>query len=134
MTDGVGRGIPQAVRIDVDGEWIEADLTPVDGARGVIVFAHGSGSSRRSPRNRMVAAELNRAGFSTLLVDLLTPGEEDEDRLTGEIRFDIGLLTARVVDVTDWLLGRPEEGALPIGYFGASTGAAAALAAAAERP
>jgi putative phosphoribosyl transferase len=111
---------------------LQGDLVIPAGAPGVVVFAHGSGSSRHSPRNRLVAATLNEAGMGTLLVDLLTPDEERADRLSGEYRFDIGLLARRLVAIIDWLRhGRKSP--LPIGLFGASTGAAAALVAAAER-
>ena len=103
-------------------------LTLPDGATAVVVFAHGSGSSRHSPRNRYVAAVLNEAGLGTLLFDLLTAGEE-HDRANV---FDIDLLGRRLVDVTRWLRAQPAAGSLPIGYFGASTGAAAALWAATE--
>lgn len=116
------------------GEHLGADLAVPDGATGIVVFAHGSGSSRFSPRNRQVAAALNRRGLATLLVDLLTPAEEDRDVVTRQHRFDIELLTERVVAAIDWLSQRGdgvEE--LPIGSFGASTGAAAALAAAVRR-
>jgi dienelactone hydrolase len=102
--------------------------------RGVILFAHGSGSSRFSPRNRAVAAELQRAGFATLLMDLLSVEEDAVDRVTAHLRFDIGLLATRLVAAIDWLAAEPETAALPIGLFGASTGAAAALVAAAARP
>lgn len=102
-------------------------------AKGIILFAHGSGSSRFSSRNRFVAKELNRSGFATLLFDLLTKEEEIIDEHTAEFRFDIGLLTERLVLVTDWILNNSDTAALRIGYFGASTGAAAALAAAAKR-
>ncbi|MFY1688318.1 dienelactone hydrolase family protein [Plantactinospora sp. WMMB782] len=108
-------------------------VVPAD-ARGIVLFAHGSGSSRHSPRNRMVAEVLNRSGLATVLVDLLTPEEEALDDRTGELRFDIGLLTARLVGVVDWLATGEPAGRLPIGLFGASTGAAAALRAAAQRP
>ena len=101
--------------------------------RGVVLFAHGSGSSRHSPRNRRVAATLNEAGFGTLLLDLLTAAEEDADRATGQHRFDIDLLARRLVAAIDWLRGERDL-SLPIGLFGASTGAAAALVAAAQRP
>jgi putative phosphoribosyl transferase len=100
-------------------------------APGVVVFAHGSGSGRLSPRNRTVADVLADAGLGTLLVDLLTPEEEREDRVSGRLRFDVGLLGRRVVGAVDWL-SRRHAGA--VGCFGASTGAAAALVAAAERP
>jgi dienelactone hydrolase len=98
------------------------------------MFAHGSGSSRHSPRNRAVAAALTEGGLATLLIDLLTAEEEDEDRLTGHLRFDIALLAERVVGVTDWLGKSRETAGLSIGYFGASTGGGAALVAAADRP
>ncbi|MEU6549022.1 phosphoribosyltransferase family protein [Streptomyces sp. NPDC046915] len=108
---------------------LRGDLTVPDGATGLVVFAHGSGSSRRSPRNRFVAAGLNRAGLGTLLFDLLTRDEEG-DRANV---FDTDLLAGRLVDVTTWLRGQPESEGLAVGYFGASTGAAAALCAAAEQ-
>ncbi|MGH7818884.1 MAG: dienelactone hydrolase family protein, partial [Candidatus Binatia bacterium] len=97
-------------------------------------FAHGSGSSCRSPRNRLVASALHSEGLGTLLFDLLTAAEEDVDVRTGELRFDVGFLGDRLLAATDWGLRRPSIGLLPIGYFGASTGAAAALVAAARRP
>ena len=99
-----------------------------------MLFAHGSGSSRHSPRNRYVARVLNEAKLATLLVDLLTPDEEAVDLRTAHLRFDIGLLAGRLVGATDWLTQYPDTRALRIGYFGASTGAAAALVAAAQRP
>ena len=104
---------------------------PEGETRGVVVFAHGSGSSRHSPRNRQVAVALQAAGFGTLLLDLLTPEEDEVDMRTGEHRFDVGMLGERVVAAIDWL--RPADNS-PIGLFGASTGAAAALIAAAARP
>jgi len=103
-------------------------------APGIVVFAHGSGSSRFSPRNQAVAAALNEAGLATLLFDLLTAQENEIDLRTRELRFDIGLLSERLVAVIDWLGARGEVADLPIGLFGASTGAAAALKAAAARP
>jgi putative phosphoribosyl transferase len=109
---------------------IEGDLAVPQGARGVVVFAHGSGSSRRSPRNRFVAETLNHRGFATLLLDLLT---RDED-VDASSRFDIPLLTRRVVAAIRWIAERPDTGALPLGLFGASTGAACALRAAAAMP
>lgn len=112
---------------------LEGNLTIPDGARGIVLFAHGSGSSRHSPRNRFVASELQRDGLATLLIDLLTPDEEEADWRTRRFRFDIGLLAGRLVTVTDWLTQEPDTRNLKIGYFGASTGAAAALVAAAER-
>jgi putative phosphoribosyl transferase len=114
------------MRIPAAGVSLEADLTA--GERGLVVFAHGSGSSRRSPRNRQVAAALNAAGFGTLLFDLLTPEEEREDALTARLRFDIPLLAERLSAVVEWARTRP------VGLFGASTGAAAALVTAAARP
>jgi dienelactone hydrolase len=105
--------------------------TPEGDARGVVVFAHGSGSSRHSGRNRHVAGVLHAAGLGTLLLDLLTEAEDEEDRFTGKYRFDVGMLGERVVGAIDWLC---ETGTAPLGLFGASTGAAAALIAAAARP
>jgi len=112
---------------------LEGNLSLPKGADGVVLFAHGSGSSRHSPRNRYVAALLNQAKLATLLVDLLTSDEEAIDMQTAHLRFDIGLLAERLVAVTDWLTQNPETRHLRVGYFGASTGAAAALVAAAER-
>jgi dienelactone hydrolase len=100
----------------------------------VVLFAHGSGSSRHSPRNRHVAQVLHDGGFATLLLDLLTPREESIDSRTGELRFDIPLLARRLVGALDWLARDGSLGALPVGLFGASTGGGAALVAAAERP
>jgi dienelactone hydrolase len=113
---------------------LDGDLSLPDSTAGVVLFAHGSGSSRHSPRNRAVAGALNRRGMATLLVDLLTADEERIDARTGQLRFDIGLLADRLVGIIDWLGARPETAALPVGLFGASTGAAAALVAAAKRP
>ena len=107
--------------------------TPTD-AVGLVVFAHGSGSSRFSPRNRNVACALNGVGFATLLLDLLTVSENERDELTAEFRFDIPLLARRLTFVVNWLAVRPTMRPLPIGLFGASTGAAAALIAAAMCP
>jgi putative phosphoribosyl transferase len=125
---------PAAVRIPVAGTTLDGDLAVPDGASGLVVFAHGSGSGRHSPRNRAVAAGLGAAGFATLLLDLLTPYEEAVDDQTGALRFDIGFLARRLVDVTRDLAKNPRVGGLPLGFFGASTGGAAALVAAAERP
>jgi len=113
---------------------LDGDLDIPEGARGIVLFAHGSGSSRHSPRNRYVARVLRDAGLATLLMDLLTQEEEVVDMRTGAVRFDIGLLAERVVGATDWVAEAQETADLPIGYFGASTGAAAALVAAAARP
>lgn len=113
---------------------LEGNLTMPEGAQGLVLFAHGSGSSRHSPRNRYVAQVLSDAGFATLLIDLLTADEESAERWTRHLRFDIGLLAGRLVGATDWLKQNSETGHLRIGYFGASTGAAAALVAATERP
>ncbi|MEU3654280.1 dienelactone hydrolase family protein [Streptomyces sp. NPDC032161] len=124
----------EAVSVPVDGSVIAGDLALGPEAGGVVLFAHGSGSSRHSPRNRAVAAYLREAGLGTLLLDLLTVREEREDVVTGQYRFDIGLLGRRVVAAVDWLAARPDSAGLPLGLFGASTGAAAALLAAAERP
>src|SRR5688500_17520703 len=125
----------ESISIPVQGgHRIDADLRAPDGATGLIVFAHGSGSSRFSSRNRAVAESLQSRGLTTLLLDLLTRQEETADLRTAEYRFDIDRLGSRVVAATDWLWGRTDLGRLPIGYFGASTGAAAALIAAAERP
>lgn len=113
---------------------LEADLALPAAARGIVVFAHGSGSSRFSPRNREVARQLNTAGLASLLVDLLTTDEEAIDERTRQLRFDIGLLADRLVDLTDWLGADERTARLDTGFFGASTGAGAALAAAARRP
>jgi dienelactone hydrolase len=113
---------------------LHADLAIPAGSRGLVLFAHGSGSSRLSPRNRQVAGVLREAGLATLLLDLLTESEEAVDVRTRHLRFDIALLADRLVGATDWAGAQPETRSLKIGYFGASTGAAAALVAAAERP
>lgn len=113
---------------------LEGNLTLPEGAAGLVLFAHGSGSGRHSPRNRRVAAALNEANFATLLVDLLSPREEAIDLQTAHLRFDIGLLAERLIGATDWLTKYPDTQGLRIGYFGASTGAGAALVAATERP
>ena len=111
-----------------------ADIAVPEGARGVVLFAHGSGSSRHSPRNVHVAGVLNRGELGTILIDLLTEEEEKEDLQTSALRFDIPLLGRRLTGITDWIGGQPGLRNLELGYFGASTGAAAALVAAAERP
>ncbi|URM89242.1 dienelactone hydrolase family protein [Streptomyces sp. MRC013] len=117
-----------------DGSALRGDLALPASVPVMVVFAHGSGSSRHSPRNRVVAAALRKAGMGTLLMDLLTEREERHDLLTAEYRFDIDLLSSRVVSAVDWLADVPATRTLGVGLFGASTGAAAALRAAAERP
>jgi putative phosphoribosyl transferase len=124
--------IATEVHVPVVGAVLEGSLVVPERATGVVVFAHGSGSGRHSPRNQRVAATLNEAGIGTVLLDLLTPEEEAAERLTAHHRFDIQLLARRLIDTIDWL-GHRRTG-LRIGLFGASTGAAAALVAAAERP
>jgi putative phosphoribosyl transferase len=121
------------VRIPVGPVALEGNLSFPAGPEGIVLFAHGSGSSRHSPRNRYVAQLLNDAKLATLLADLLTRDEEAIDMRTAHLRFDIGLLARRLVAITDWLTAEPRTREFPIGYFGASTGAAAALVAAAER-
>jgi putative phosphoribosyl transferase len=122
------------VRIASGEVLIDGDLSLPPAARGVVVFAHGSGSSRHSPRNRYMAEALQDAELGTLLLDLLTPDEELIDLKTGHLRFDIELLADRLVHAADWLRSEPDTRSLPFGYFGASTGAAAALMAAAKAP
>jgi putative phosphoribosyl transferase len=124
----------RSVRITSGAAMLEGDLVaPVD-AGGIVLFAHGSGSSRHSARNRFVARELQGAGLATLLFDLLTADEEALDAETGHLRFDIELLAERLLDATTWVRGESQLQTLPIGYFGASTGGGAALVAAARRP
>jgi len=113
---------------------LEGTMAVPEGARGVVLFAHGSGSSRHSPRNRHVAGELRGGGLGTLLIDLLTPNEEIGDLRTGELRFDIGLLAERLVGAIWWLGANPATRGLRVGLFGASTGGGAALVAAARAP
>jgi putative phosphoribosyl transferase len=122
------------VRVTAGPVVLEGDLGVPEGAPGVVLFAHGSGSGRHSPRNRFVAAQLQGAGLATLLVDLLTEEEEVADRYTGHLRFDIGLLADRLVGATDWLVRDPRTAGRAIGYFGASTGGGAALVTATRRP
>jgi len=124
----------QPVRIPCQEVVLDGDLTLPETAKGVILFAHGSGSSRHSPRNRSVAGTLQETGFATLLMDLLTREEEAMDANTRHLRFDITLLARRLIGATDWLRQQESLSRLPLGYFGASTGAGAALVAAAERP
>jgi len=134
MKRTIGEGIEERlVQVSIHGIMLEGNLTLPEGAAGLVLFAHGSGSSRHSPRNRHVAAILNQSKLATLLVDLLTPEEEAIDLRTAHLRFDIGLLAERLIGATDWLMEYQDTRNLRIGYFGASTGAAAALVAAAER-
>lgn len=122
------------VQIPQAGTTVGADLVVPDAARGLVVFAHGSGSSRFSARNRHVARVLQQHGLATLLMDLLTVQEEAADARSGHLRFDIGLLGERLVGAVDWVDTQPDVAPLPVGCFGASTGAAAALVTAAARP
>ncbi len=126
--------LQEPVNIPLGPIILEGDLSTPDGATGIVVFAHGSGSSRHSPRNRFVAQHLQERGLATLLFDLLTPEEEEIDAVTAHLRFDIEMLATRLVAATAWLLQQPATKNLRIGYFGASTGAAAALIAAARKP
>ncbi|MFS8069757.1 MAG: phosphoribosyltransferase family protein [Byssovorax sp.] len=123
-----------AVDIEVDGVTLDGSLAIPDGATGLVLFAHGSGSSRHSPRNRFVAQALQSAGLATLLFDLLTAEEEAEDEVTGRLRFDVDFLAMRVLGAAEATRAYPDTKGLRLGYFGASTGAAAALIAAAKRP
>ena len=122
------------VRVSAGPVTLEGSLGIPNSAGGVVLFAHGSGSGRHSPRNRYVARVLREANLATLLIDLLTEDEEEVDLRTTRLRFDIELLARRLVGATDWLVQNPDTEQLRIGYFGASTGAGAALVAAAERP
>ena len=122
------------VHVIADSVELEGKLTIPENATGIVLFVHGTGSSRHSPRNRHVAQVLREAGLATLLIDLLTAEEEREDIETARVRFDIGLLAGRVRGASDWLAASPLTGHMRLGYFGASTGAAAALVAAADRP
>jgi putative phosphoribosyl transferase len=122
------------VRVLAGPVTLEGSLGIPNSAGGVVLFAHGSGSGRHSPRNRYVARVLREANLATLLIDLLTEDEEEVDLRTTRLRFDIGLLARRLLGATDWLVQNPDTEQLRIGYFGASTGAGAALVAAAERP
>lgn len=124
----------RSVQIPYDGIALEADLVLPANVVGIVLFAHGSGSSRLSPRNKAVARDLQEARFATLLLDLLTVEEERAEARTGHFRFDIEMLSLRLAAATRWLLTQRDLRALPVGYFGASTGAAAAIAAAAELP
>lgn len=122
------------VQVVTEGYTLDGTLALATGTRGIVVFAHGSGSSRHSPRNRFVAEQLREGGLGTLLMDLLTAEEETIDQRTRHLRFDIGRLADRLVFAIEWLGGQPETSGLPVGLFGASTGGGAALRAAAARP
>jgi dienelactone hydrolase len=122
------------VSINCNSKTLKGDLFISQDAKGIVIFAHGSGSSRHSPRNKYVALMLRNRRLATLLFDLLTKEEEDEDRWTGHLRFNIPLLANRLITTTDWIENNPQTRNLKMGYFGASTGAAAALVAAANRP
>lgn len=124
----------ERIRVSAGPVSLEGNLGIPAGAHGIVLFAHGSGSSRHSPRNRFVAERLRELGLATLLMDLLTIGEEEVDAYTGRLRFDIDLLAQRLVGATDWLGADPRTAGMRLGYFGASTGGGAALVAAARRP
>jgi putative phosphoribosyl transferase len=126
--------VQETLEIPAAGVALSADVVVPEDARGVVLFAHGSGSGRHSPRNRYVAEELQVAGLATVLADLLTREEETVDARTAELRFDIGLLAERLIALTDWTSAYDATQGLGVGLFGASTGAAAALVAAALRP
>jgi putative phosphoribosyl transferase len=123
---------PHAVHVPAGGVRLEGELGVPRGARGIVLFAHGSGSSRLSPRNQYVAEKIRRAGIATLLFDLMTEDEERNDMCSRVLRFQIDPLAARLLDATAWIGGRPEARDLTPGYFGSSTGGAAALVAAAR--
>lgn len=133
-SDRSGTGTARAVQVPTSRARLAGDLVVPSAAHGVVLFAHGSGSSRHSPRNQQVAQALHAAGFGTLLVDLLTEAEEELDLRTRELRFDITMLAGRLTDAADWLGATEEAAGLPLATFGASTGAAAALITAADRP
>jgi putative phosphoribosyl transferase len=141
LPDFEGKAVPTLhtrtehnVRVTAGGVALEGNLGLPAGAAGVVLFAHGSGSGRHSPRNRFVAERLRDAGLGTLLIDLLTEAEERIDSRTAHLRFDIGLLAGRLVGAIDWLARDDRTAGLPVGLFGASTGGGAALVAAAQRP
>ena len=125
---------PTFVEIQLGSTTLEGNLSIPEDSVGIVLFVHGSGSGRKSPRNRFVARELNQKGIATLLFDLLTVQEEELDLQTGHLRFDISLLSQRLLGATEWLLRNPLVLGLSVGYFGASTGAAAALVTAAKMP
>jgi putative phosphoribosyl transferase len=129
-----GRFAIHPIHVPAGRHWLHGDLGLPPEPKAIVLFAHGSGSSRRSPRNQSVARVLQHAGLATLLIDLLTEDEAVVDERTGHLRFDIDLLAARLVAIVDWLKRRRDTSSLPIGLFGASTGGGAALVAAAARP
>ena len=134
MARGTESGHTTPVRVPIGDQSLNGDLGIPAKSHGMVLFAHGSGSSRHSSRNQFVARALERRDLATLLIDLLTPEEESIDDHTAQYRFDIPMLADRLVTIVDWLRGRKETAALPIGLFGASTGGGAALMAAADRP
>ena len=134
MTPSFAPTEARAVRVATGRVSLDGDLTIPPGSKAIVLFAHGSGSSRFSSRNKRVAALLQQCGFATLLMDLLTPNEEERDRESGELRFDIGLLAERLIGAVEWLSREPLTAKLPVALFGASTGGGAALVAAADRP
>lgn len=134
MARGTESGHTTPVRVPIGDQSLNGDLGIPPRAHGIVVFAHGSGSSRHSSRNQYVARALERRDLATLLIDLLTPEEESIDDRTAQYRFDIPMLAQRLVTIVDWLRDRKETASLPIGLFGASTGGGAALMAAADRP
>jgi pimeloyl-ACP methyl ester carboxylesterase len=123
-----------SVHVPVGGSSLEGDLVVPAGALGIVLFAHGSGSSRFSTRNQFVARALKGRRLATLLIDLLTSGEEVLDAYSAQYRFDIPMLASRLIGIVDWLKAQPLTAGLPVGLFGASTGGGAALIAAADRP
>jgi putative phosphoribosyl transferase len=133
-TEAQTRVEAREVSISAGGVFLKGDLVMPAPADGVVLFAHGSGSSRHSPRNQFVARRLQDAGLATLLMDLLTLREEEEDARTARLRFDMGLLGQRLIAALEWLADDPRTRALRVGCFGASSGAGGALVAAAERP
>jgi putative phosphoribosyl transferase len=133
-TSNVNTSEDRLISIPTNRVTLQGNLGLVPEAHGVVLFAHGSGSGRHSPRNRYVAQILRQGGLATLLLDLLTKAEEEIDSRTAHLRFNIGMLAGRLIEASDWLAENPETQDVPTGYFGASTGAAAALVAAAERP
>ena len=134
MNTSTSTGAESLVHFEAGLVTLEGNLTLPPDAQGIVLFAHGSGSSRHSPRNRYVARTLQQAGLATLLIDLLTSHEEQSEAHTGHLRFDLGLLAERLLAATNWVGLNPTTNDLAIGLFGASTGAGAALMVAAERP